>query len=489
MLLTAAAALGASLVPCNASAQAQNVPIGGRTASMGGAGVAAGNDSAMPYLNPAGEAGLPGDVLAVSATAYSYDTRSAPGIFHPNGYPLAFGAPGATSQNLSSSTTGELPSSVMYFKELPPLAPGVYQRLGVALVIPYAERVSLVGNMSAAFPQTSTSETQALGVSASTTDYYVGPTYAVAFGDRLRLGASVDALYVSESRTISSNYLGLPASGALPIEQRVQYAESATSLGLVPIIGAQVRVASHVWVGAAVAAPSIHVQGADTVALQSSGNSVSPTTMQTSVYSQNLAIDGASHSADRPMRLSAGVAYDDRASWSAAIDGSIYLARSGAIQSNGTQNGTSVQTNDVTRQYSQPFSSSYDLVQCYALSAGAELALNPVVALRAGVFYDSSNLPSDPTSNRLYAFRLDRVGGTLGVGLTLGSFDTTFGGVYSHGTGSIITQDLTQPSGPLVSTSASSDTFMVVLSGAVTVQEAKRIIEHTVPIPVPEVTP
>jgi hypothetical protein len=33
-----------------------------------------GNDSAMPYLNPAGEAGLPGDVLAVSATVYSYDT-------------------------------------------------------------------------------------------------------------------------------------------------------------------------------------------------------------------------------------------------------------------------------------------------------------------------------------------------------------------------------------------------------------------------------
>ena len=77
-------------------AHAQNhngVPLGGRTAMMGGAGVAAGNDSAMPYLNPAGLAGVPGDILGVSATVYGWgETR----------YDKAF-LPGSTFCHLRSS--------------------------------------------------------------------------------------------------------------------------------------------------------------------------------------------------------------------------------------------------------------------------------------------------------------------------------------------------------------------------------------------------
>jgi hypothetical protein len=470
----------------SAHAQAQNVPIGGRTATMGGAGVAAGNDSATPYLNPAGEAGLPGDVLAVSATVYSYETRRAPGIFHPNGFASVLGPANVGTDHLSSSATGELPSSVMYFKELPRLAPEVFQRLGVALVIPYAEHVELVGNMAATFPNTASSVKQSLGVSATTTDYYLGPTYAVAFGDRLRLGASLDALYVAENRAINYGLDTFAGSGSLPSGQRTQYAESGWSLGVVPILGAQLRVVSHLWLGATVAAPSMHLEGADTVGLQSSGNAVSPTTFQTTAYSQTIAVNDASYSSDRPMRISAGVAYDDRSSWSAALDGSLYLARAGAIQANGAQSGTSTQTGDVSRQYTQPYAESWDLVQSYGLSAGGEVVVNPLVALRGGVFYDSSNLPAGAGGNRLYAFRFDRVGGTLGVGLTVGSFDTTAGAVYSHGTGSVVAQDPSQSSLPLVFTSASSDTFMVALSGAVTVQQARRVIEETVPVQLPE---
>ncbi len=78
------------------------------------------------------------------------------------------------------------------------------------------------------------------------------------------------------------------------------------------------------------------------------------------------------------------------------------------------------------------------------------------------------------------------VGGTLGVGLRIGSFDTTLGGVYSHGSGSVVSQDISQPSVRLVFTQASSDTFMAVLSGAVTVDEARRTIEKTLPVNIPE---
>jgi hypothetical protein len=477
--------LGTVLAASNAAGQAVNVPIGGRTATMGGAGIAAGNDSAMPYLNPAGAGGLPGDVLAVSATVYSYDTRRAPGIFHPNGFAPGLGPATIGTDHLSSSTTGELPSSVMYFKELPPLAPNIFQRVGLALVIPYSERIELVGNLAATFPQTANSQTQSLGASVSTTDYYVGPTYAVAFGDRLRLGATLDALYVTENRAINYNSTDLASSGAFPVQAQTQYAESAWSLGMVPIVGAQARVVSDLWVGAAVAAPSVHLLGSYTSAQQNAGTLVDPTTFASTAFSQNLAVNNAAHSADRPMRISAGVAYDNRATWSAAADASMYLARAGAIQSTGAQSGTSVQTGDVARQYAQPFTASSDLVQSFALSVGGEIVVTPLIALRAGAFYNASNLPSDPAANRLYVFRLDRYGGTLGVGLRIGSFDTTLGGVYSRGTGSVVTNDISQSSVPSVFTSATSDTFMAVLSGAVTVEEARRTIEKTLHVPEP----
>lgn len=66
---------GLAILLSGSRAEAQNlrdVPSGGRTGLMGGAGVAAGADAAMPYLNPAGVVGTPHDLLSLSATVYAY---------------------------------------------------------------------------------------------------------------------------------------------------------------------------------------------------------------------------------------------------------------------------------------------------------------------------------------------------------------------------------------------------------------------------------
>src|SRR5688572_32671872 len=103
-------------MPSRVAAQnLRSVPIGGRTATMGGAATAAGNDSAMPYLNPAGLGGVPGDVFALSATVYGYTHRSFDGFFvpqspDPNG-PL--GELVVERQSFSTHSVGELPSSIM----------------------------------------------------------------------------------------------------------------------------------------------------------------------------------------------------------------------------------------------------------------------------------------------------------------------------------------------------------------------------------------
>src|SRR5262245_46177369 len=60
----------AVVVLAPARARAQYLPLGGRTASMGGAAAAWGRDSAMPYLNPAGYALVPHPTLSLSASLY-----------------------------------------------------------------------------------------------------------------------------------------------------------------------------------------------------------------------------------------------------------------------------------------------------------------------------------------------------------------------------------------------------------------------------------
>jgi hypothetical protein len=125
-----------------------------------------------------------------------------------------------------------------------------------------------------------------------------------------------------------------------------------------------------------------------------------------------------------------------------------------------------------------------------------EVALSAVFALRAGAFTALSNrpeYPARPVARDLYQFRFDRYGGTLGLGITLGSFDTTIGAVYTRATGQFVTLDNVPTSaggagGPFA-VGASSDTLFLVLSGAVTLEEARDTIRKTLPADVREFAP
>src|SRR5215510_11457832 len=80
-----------AISPPLAAQNLRDVPLGGRTATMGGAGVAAGHDHAMPFLNPAGIAGTPTDVLSISATVYGYAAAPVPDYYVPNRFDPSYG--------------------------------------------------------------------------------------------------------------------------------------------------------------------------------------------------------------------------------------------------------------------------------------------------------------------------------------------------------------------------------------------------------------
>lgn len=483
----AALTLGAALGLLTAPAAAQNyreMPIGGRTATMGGAGTAAGNDSAMPYLNPAGLAGVPGDIFAVSATVYSLTHRSFKKFFFPNGTPPALGF-AADNEDFSTDSVGELPSSVMYFRHLNPTTDPVHHHLGVSLVIPSARNIDLVASVSGRLTAGAGTFVRATSLQLQSRAYYVGPTYAVGIGRDIRLGASFYGLYqrsvASFSDSADLRYLGGSAGATITNE----IASKQETFSLAPILGAQARVVSDLWVGLGVAIPTLAITGRYRANEHTSGTTISSGDRE--VPTSSLSTTDLEAQRERPLRLNAGVAWQRPKSFSAALDLHVYFARK-TLERTGTRQVEERQAGDLTRRYRSEAGTSEDSDPVVDVSVGGEYAITDLLAVRAGFFTDFAGTPEVTTRDADYtALRVNRVGGTLGLGLKVGSFDTTAGVLLARGSGRFGALDFTSDiaGNHVAGIDTTETTGMIVLSGAVTIEEAKKLIRDTLPIAVP----
>jgi hypothetical protein len=462
-------------------ASAQNyreLPLGGRTATMGGAATAAGNDSAMPYLNPAGMAGVPGDILGISATIYSFTRRSFQNYFYPNGAPPELGLH-VERESFATDSIGELPSSVMYFKHLSAAAAHVQHHLGLALVIPGARQIQLVADVQSRLERADGQAFETSAINAEYRHYYLGPGYAVGFGDRFRLGVSgflvLHHAIVNDTISSSVSLLG----GASTSTFSGSMAQLRQGWSLVPVVGFQLRLYKDVWLGAGLAAPGVGIAGRQRFSSDSSGTSVDPVNGAPLATSQISAANLDYRSVD-PLRINVGVAYDKRDSWALAFDVHSYAGHTNT-QADGVQTIEQRRAGDVTRSFGRRVTYSTTTLSIIDLSIGAELAIGKVLALRAGAFSDlAASEPLRPIDNDLRRLRIDRYGGTLGLGLRFGSFDTTIGGILVRGTGKYGAPD-TWATGSAAPITTTETTAMLVLSGAVTVQEAIDTIHKTVP--------
>jgi hypothetical protein len=120
------------------------------------------------------------------------------------------------------------------------------------------------------------------------------------------------------------------------------------------------------------------------------------------------------------------------------------------------------------------------------VAVGGEVSLSPMLALRAGGFTDFDPRPDiGSTIDDVYSQHLDHYGATLGLGLKVGSFDTTVGLAGVYGTGKF---GAANPFGVLggedhaVPVDITSHAIMFVLSGAVTVEKAKETMKEALGI-------
>lgn len=483
--LLAVAALGAvtsTLSPAIAHAQNhRELPIGGRTATMGGAGTAAGNDSAMPYLNPAGLAGVPEDIFAVSAAVYAYTHRSYENLLFPRGLPSNYAiVPG--TEDFSTSSVAELPSSVMYFRHLNAADAPVRHKVGISLVIPGARDVSLVASSSG--------RVRGVGVgnllaAASTTiqqrRYYLGPSYAVSFGDDVRVGLSLYGVYQRRVESSSFKGQGDLESGATTIRAENASNQVYNSFSLSPVIGVQARLVSKLWAGLGLASPTIYLGGNDraniTYSVRANGVELDTSITGNPAYRDYV-----------PLRVNAGLAWEDRGLFSVALDAQLFLGGP-AYETNGVYRWEQRSPGDATRTFFTRGRTSLHSDAVLDIGIGGEIAMTKALSTRVGFFTDVSGVQEfTGTPNEYGQMRLDRFGATFGLGMRLGSFDTTAGVILARGTGQYLGSGLftaTNGGPTYVPIHTTESTAIFVLSGAVTVEEAKRAIREALPFAVP----
>ena len=457
-----------------------DVAIGGRTATMGGAATAAGNDSAMPYLNPAGMAGIAEDVFAVSASLYGYSRRDIPKFFAPNGIDPEYGRYRTTQEEVTSETVFELPSSVMYFRHEGTTDDDFHHVYGVSLVIPTATRMQLSGAYGLELPDQKGNLSITTSTTREITDYYLGPSYAVQIYEDVRLGVSLFARYSREFSATSFTKLVSRQRGVMMLSQKIDFSSDLTSWSIAPVAGGQFRLAESIWAGVGVAPPTFHLYGR--ARENGAASQLNQPNASTAISSETTQVNEADYRWARPWRINVGLAYDDREAFSVAGDVRAYLAQKKAIESEGTATVHQVQTGETSRTYKWPATFERDLVQAINVSVGAELAVNELLAIRAGAFTDLANTEElDDASSILHEVREDTFGGSLGVGLTFGTFDSTIGAIYAHSIGKMVTADTI--SGPTAQAvvDTTQDAVMVVISGAVTTEEAQSTIETTLP--------
>jgi hypothetical protein len=270
--------------------------------------------------------------------------------------------------------------------------------------------------------------------------------------------------------------------GTTTISSSNERSQVSESFSLLPVIGAQLEIVPRLWAGFGFGMPSIPVTGSLQFNAISSGNGIESTTglpLATSSTSRGDLL----YSANEALRLNLGVAYDARDSFSFAADVVFYAERI-TSQSRGVTIHEDKRSGDIGRRYNRNQDRDVENDAVIDFSLGAEVALLQSVALRGGFFTDlGASSPIRDNLSDVDRLRLDRYGGTLGLGFAVGSFDTTAGVMLVRGEGEFGVLDPVTTE--VVGVESTETTAMLVLSGAVTVEEAKRKIRETLPFDVP----
>lgn len=471
--------VSAAWTPASAFADAwENVSMGARTTAMGGAGIAGGSDSAMPTLNPAGVARVPGSIVSLSASVYSLNVLTVPDfvadadtIGSPNGE-LAISQRGLESRELTA-----FPSGMAYFLHL-----GTKDRpmvLAGSLSVPRQINRRVVQNVE--YLGDNVAIRSNLTAIEQETAYNLALSWGMGLGP-LKLGASVLGGYTRRLESQDTSDLAVLGTARF-VREQTKASRALSSFDLGAVVGAQYDVVDGFRLGLSVRTPSIHLGGR----LEGAVDVTYVDEAESSVTATRLDGDGVR---GFPLRVGLGAElYGER--WALALDGRLYVPRTreyrvtGAVVSSslGGQGGAAP---DTERELDEVEATRLTV----DVALGFEWWLDDENSLRLGAFTELSALSSAaavlegretdrvrPTD--LFRFPVDRFGGTVGWGSKVGPADTTAGLRAAFGSGDTLRRTPDQRFDPRASaetTGVGAYDVQVFLSAAVDLSEAAAAI-------------
>jgi hypothetical protein len=451
----------------------RDVPLGGRTAAMGGAGVASGSDAAMPYLNPAGVAGTPHDIVSVTASVYSGLGATVDDFYAPEGLDARYGDAEINEDFLEQNHLAVLPSAVTYFRRFGAGDDPYRHVIALSLLAPSASQIDVTGRFRAAGTDHRLTADN-LGQDRFR-QVFGGPTYALtAWGRRFRFGVSVFVTYadlVADEHQLTLARERSAGADTLATTNERSIVD-VTSWGLTTILGAQLRLFDHLWAGVAGESRGWSVWGSGSrLSVLDRARTEAGISTQSRFNSEGQ-LDDVSIS--RPFRMSGGLAYDRPDLFALAVDLHFTPAHDafrewrGVAHVTRAQSGADVNETDEALYYRR---GSRDTVN---FSVGGEVHLTRKVTLRAGMYTDKDiveeSTPGDETRNA----RLDWTVYTLGLGMSSGVVGTSYGIAYRRGSGTAYPRD-TFGADPtrVAEVDYTAHGLMLMLAGAVTTDEDK----------------
>ncbi len=416
---------------------ADTLPLGSRTGSMGGAGAAFCRDSAAPYINPAGVALVPGNILSLSASLYTQSGYQIKDFFIPNGIDTStFGNTHTYEQDyLTSSKFVGFPGSLSYFLHI-----GDMHVVSFSAIVPTYERMNFNGSITIDFPYASpdavtmdTAQTYIM----ERTEYYFGPSYGIKLGD-LRLGVSLFTLYRSLLNSAESTSFYTVGSTNFIDSRTTGYGEGAT-WGLTAILGVQYQL-NNFKVGASVTFPTINLAGD----YRNSGKYNESSPDDQGVFDE-VQIDRGEGSIGyhKPARLRLGLGYEAPRSWSVALDVEYIFATDKLISRDMTYTTTTWVQGGTTTVVSETDTHNSGSTWAVNVQVGGEYFVTSSWAVRAGFFYMPSTVEKfNVVASEILTMKIDRIGGTLGVASIRGFGETTVGISFAYGYGSTVAGDV-----------------------------------------------
>lgn len=413
----------ALLLICASSAKAddthyQDIVVGGRALTLGGAYTALSNDSSGLYYNPAGLVDVGYADAQISTSLYGFervrlDNRPA--------------GPGVPSLDTAFTDLVVIPAAAGFADSIGERdANGLARHAYGATIIVPSYRSASPGSGSG----DGTDQDAGVTYRHRVTDrsIWAGLGYAYRLNDILSFGVS--AFYVL--RTVNdSEQLTNGANGDSVPFQTITSDVSFASGSIVAVGGAKLRLPYHWTMGASISTPSVRVNSSGSI--QTVRVTSDPTNGVSSVARTQL--DGLRSNAREAARLRVGVARSTDF-WTISADVTAHAP-------------VGYQLVDVPADVRArlPFTVGIDRKAIVNFNVGAEIMPLSWLSLAGGFYTDFSSarrLPANPTVDA--PPRVNLLGGTFGIGYVREHLVTRLGALYSAGNGKDVlpTSDLSR---------------------------------------------